>query len=151
MLRAIATKDGYLPSNIDTQTYLFVDDIVRQDYQATRDAGFPSSWGPYSPDYGMDPDVIGNFDADGNSTGGDLFGGIYVDDDQGRSAGDSDAVDRHGDRRTLRTQRDLHERDSARRGLGAGDVGRTDHRMAARASRSTPGSASRAARSARTA
>ena len=39
-----------------------IDDVVGQDHQATLDAGFPSSWGGTSPDYGMDPDVIGTFD-----------------------------------------------------------------------------------------
>ena len=77
-LRAIAFKTDYFPTNVDTQTYLFTRDIVSQDYQATLDAGFPTTWGGTSPDYGIDPDVIGNFDANGNSTGGDLFGGIYA-------------------------------------------------------------------------
>jgi hypothetical protein len=35
-------------------------------------------WGGTTADYGMDPDVIGNFNAAGNPTGGDLFGGIYA-------------------------------------------------------------------------
>ena len=78
-LRAAAFKDEFFPSNVDTQTYIFVKDVVSQDFQATLDAGFPTSWGSRSPDYGIDPDVIGNFDANGNSTGGDLFGGVYAD------------------------------------------------------------------------
>ena len=53
-LRAIATKTGYQSTNIDTQTYLFVDDIVRQD----RPPGYPSSWGGGRADYDMDPDVV---------------------------------------------------------------------------------------------
>ncbi|MBN1853016.1 MAG: lamin tail domain-containing protein [Pirellulales bacterium] len=77
-LRAAAFKDGYISSKTGTHTYIFIDDVVRQDYQATSDAGFPTSWGGYTPDYGIDPDVIGTFDASGNSTGGDLFGGIYA-------------------------------------------------------------------------
>lgn len=77
-LRAVAVQDGFLDSNIGTQTYLFVNDVVSQDYQSTLDAGFPTSWGGASPDYGIDAQVIGNFDSSGNSTGGDLFGGTYA-------------------------------------------------------------------------
>ncbi|MEZ6098066.1 MAG: lamin tail domain-containing protein [Pirellulaceae bacterium] len=77
-LRAIAVRDGYYPTNVDTQTYLFVHDIVSQSRTTTLDAGFPSSWGGFSADYGMDPDVIGNFSAAGQALGGDRFGGVYA-------------------------------------------------------------------------
>ncbi|MFB0553287.1 MAG: chitobiase/beta-hexosaminidase C-terminal domain-containing protein, partial [Phycisphaerae bacterium] len=70
-LRAIAIKPGWKPTNVDAQTYIFLDDVVRQDRRATLAAGFPSSWGGTSPDYGMDPDVIGQ-------NGEDLFNGIYA-------------------------------------------------------------------------
>ena len=30
LLRAAAFRDGFLPTNVDTQTYLFLDDIVLQ-------------------------------------------------------------------------------------------------------------------------
>ncbi len=70
-IRAVAVKPGYLNSRIESHTYIFIDDVVLQDYQATLDAGLPSSWGGTSPDYGMDPDVIGQ-------NGVDLFGGIYT-------------------------------------------------------------------------
>jgi len=70
-LRAAAFKDGYIPTNVDTQTYLFVDDIVLQSYQATLAAGFPPLWGSVAPDYGMDPDVIGY-------TAADKYGGKYA-------------------------------------------------------------------------
>lgn len=78
VLRAGAFKPGYQPSKVMTQTYIFLDDVMRQDYQATLDAGFPSSWGGTSPDYGMDPDVIGTFDENGNPNGDDDFGGVYA-------------------------------------------------------------------------
>lgn len=78
-LRAAAFKLGYFSTNTDTQTYLFTRDIVSQDVQASLDAGFPASWGSRSADYGLDPDVIGNFDADGNPTGGDDYNGVYAD------------------------------------------------------------------------
>ncbi len=70
-LRAIAYKSGLEPSNVDAQTYIFLDEIVVQDRQATLDRGFPSSWGSTSADYGMDPDVIGQ-------NGTDRYGGKYT-------------------------------------------------------------------------
>ncbi len=60
-LRAAAYKPGYIPTNVDTQTYLFLDDVIRQDAN-----GLPDTWGysggnimsPPGPDYEMDPDVV---------------------------------------------------------------------------------------------
>lgn len=49
-LRAAAFADGYLPTNIDTHTYLFVDDVLRQD-----GAGLPPLTGT---DYAMDPEIV---------------------------------------------------------------------------------------------
>ena len=63
-LRAVAIKDDYLPTNVDTQTYIFVDDVVRQDTQTTLAAGFPTSWGGTAPDYGMDPAVVNSVGAE---------------------------------------------------------------------------------------
>ena len=70
-LRVRAIKPGWKPTNMDAQTYIFLDDVIRQDHQATLNAGFPGSWGGTSPDYGMDPDVIGQ-------NREDLFNGIYA-------------------------------------------------------------------------
>ncbi len=53
-LRAVAIKTGFQPTNIDTQTYLFVDDIVRQ----TRPSDYPTTWGGGRADYEMDPDIV---------------------------------------------------------------------------------------------
>lgn len=53
-IRVIALKEGLLPTNIDTRTYLFVSDIVQQ----TRPAGYPTSWGGGNADYDMDPQVV---------------------------------------------------------------------------------------------
>jgi hypothetical protein len=82
VVRAIATKANYVSTNVDTQSYFFVNDIVRQTQQMAVDAGYPSVWqadnGNFTADYGFDPDVIGNFDANGNPLGGDLYGGIYA-------------------------------------------------------------------------
>ncbi len=56
-LRAYATKSGWRPSNVDTQTYLFVDDIIAQTHQQALAAGYPSQWTGYTADYGMDPEI----------------------------------------------------------------------------------------------
>lgn len=79
VVKAAAFRDDFFPSPTETHSYFFVRDVVRQDAQWTLDeAGFPTSWGGVTPDYGLDPDVIGNFDANGNSLGGDSFGGVYA-------------------------------------------------------------------------
>ena len=79
VIKAAAFREDFFPSATETHSYFFVRDVVSQDFQWTvNEAGFPTSWGGVSPDYGLDPDVIGNFDADGNSLGGDDFGGVYA-------------------------------------------------------------------------
>ncbi|MEM7233837.1 MAG: chitobiase/beta-hexosaminidase C-terminal domain-containing protein, partial [Planctomycetota bacterium] len=69
VLRARAFKEGHRPTNVDTHTYFFIEDIVRQTARTTLDAGFPNRWGTTNADYGLDPDVIGP---------NDRFGGIYA-------------------------------------------------------------------------
>jgi hypothetical protein len=69
-LRAAAFKAGLDPTDVDTQTYIFLDDVLTQ----TGD-GFPVDWGslgtfgteignhppgPHLADYAMDPDVVNN-------------------------------------------------------------------------------------------
>lgn len=54
-LRATAYKAGYQPSNVDTHTYIYVENIVAQ-----TGAGFPATWGGATADYAMDPDVVNN-------------------------------------------------------------------------------------------
>jgi hypothetical protein len=56
-LRAVATKPGWLPSDVVTNTYIFLDDVIRQ---PAHPAGFPNSWGSRTADYAMDPDVVDN-------------------------------------------------------------------------------------------
>jgi hypothetical protein len=51
VLRAAAFKDGFEPTNIDTQSYLFLDNVARRDNSPP---GYPSSWGGVSADYEMD-------------------------------------------------------------------------------------------------
>ena len=54
-LRAAAFKPGWLPTNVDTQTYIFLGDVLQQpDWPA----GFPTTWYTRAADYGMDPDVV---------------------------------------------------------------------------------------------
>lgn len=79
-LRAAAFKSGFLPSNVDTQTYLFLDDVL---VQATNPAtgaqvvpaGYPTTWpggsttGTVTGDYQVDPDIA--------SPGGQ-FGHLYA-------------------------------------------------------------------------
>ena len=53
-LRAIAMRDGFQSSNVDTQTYLFLNDVIRQ----TGDH-LEQDWGNGEDgDYEMDPDIV---------------------------------------------------------------------------------------------
>ena len=52
VLRAAAFKEGLKPTNVDTQTYLFVDDVVDQ---PASPPGFPTTW--TGADYGMEQDA----------------------------------------------------------------------------------------------
>lgn len=61
-LRAAAFKEGFLPTNVDTQTYIFVNDVVNQ---GNTPDGYPTQWGlgigPAVPaDYEMDPEITQN-------------------------------------------------------------------------------------------
>ncbi len=75
-LRALAFKTGWRSTNVDTQTYLFLDDVIRQATDPSTGgpwtpAGYPDSWGSVTGDYQMDPDVAGPM-------GEDIFGGLYA-------------------------------------------------------------------------
>lgn len=52
VIKAIAYKSGLIPTNVDAQTYIFLDDVLTQ---PDNPAGYPSG-----TDYGMDPDVVNN-------------------------------------------------------------------------------------------
>ena len=59
VIRAAAFKDGFLPSNVDTETYIFANDVIHQSPNGQTPPGWPASWGAnVAPDYGMDPDVV---------------------------------------------------------------------------------------------
>jgi len=55
-LRAMAYKSGWKPTNVDTQTYIFLDDVVEQ-----TGSDFPNTWGHLGADYEMDQVVVGNY------------------------------------------------------------------------------------------
>ena len=57
-LRAKAFRAGWLPSNIDTQTYIFLDDVIEQ---SNNPPGFPSTWKSATGDYHMDPAVTSRY------------------------------------------------------------------------------------------
>lgn len=59
IVRAAAFKDGFLPSEVATRTYLFLEDVVTQSASGAPPPGWPSQWGNNVVDYGMDPQVVG--------------------------------------------------------------------------------------------
>ena len=54
-MRAAAFKTNFLPTNVDTHTYLYLEDVIRQ---PANPSGAPSQWGNRAADYAMDPDVV---------------------------------------------------------------------------------------------
>jgi hypothetical protein len=58
VIRASAFKTGFQPSSPDTQTYIFLNDVIHQAPDGKAPPGWPSSWGGNSVDYGMDPDIV---------------------------------------------------------------------------------------------
>ena len=62
VLRAAAFAPDLVPTNVDTQTYLFLADVKRQNPTWARARGWPSgSINGQVFDYGMDPDVLNAF------------------------------------------------------------------------------------------
>jgi hypothetical protein len=61
VLRAAAFKDDFLPTNVDTQTYIFVAHVPSQ---GNTPAGYPTQWKyntrPMPADYEMDPEITQN-------------------------------------------------------------------------------------------
>ncbi len=58
-VRAIAYKDGSRSTNVDTNTYIFVNDVVTQTAANTQSTwGLPAMWGSQAPDYGLDQRVL---------------------------------------------------------------------------------------------
>ena len=76
-LRAGAFKTGWAPSNIDTQTYIFPDDVLGQATDPSTGAqvtpsGYPSSWGGITGDYQVDPEIVNHANADNRLTASDM-------------------------------------------------------------------------------
>ena len=61
-VRAIAVKDRYLSTNVDTQTYLFLEDVIRQDPLSVSDGPeYPTIWqAGATADFEMDPEASRN-------------------------------------------------------------------------------------------
>jgi hypothetical protein len=61
-LRAAAFKTGFVPANVDTQTYIFLDDVLRQSPTVAPGPGWPApaTSGPNGQyiNYGMDPEIV---------------------------------------------------------------------------------------------
>ncbi len=68
LLRAVAYKPGLLPADVDTHSYIFIDDVLTQ---STSPKNFPTDWGTYPddqneyppgspvmPDFEMDPNIV---------------------------------------------------------------------------------------------
>jgi hypothetical protein len=75
-LRAVAYRLGWVPTNVDTHTYIFPGHVVTQATDPQTGAqvtpsGFPASWGSAPGDYQVDPDVVGQ-------NGKDKFNGLYA-------------------------------------------------------------------------
>ena len=75
-LRAVAFKSGFKSTNVDTHTYIFLDDIIKQATNPSTGSqvapsGYPNSWGSVTGDYQVDPDVVGQ-------NGRDRFNGLYA-------------------------------------------------------------------------
>jgi CotH kinase protein/Lamin Tail Domain/Chitobiase/beta-hexosaminidase C-terminal domain/PA14 domain len=72
VLRAVATLDGWTSSGVDTQTYLFANDILTQSANSSPPPAWPSDSGTTQVlDYGMDPQIV-------NHTNPDLGGAAAV-------------------------------------------------------------------------
>ncbi|MHC4744018.1 MAG: lamin tail domain-containing protein, partial [Planctomycetota bacterium] len=69
-LRAVALKNGWKPTNIDAQTYIFPNDVLKQATNQSTGAqvvpsGFPTKWDNgkgtvVTGDYQIDPDIVGH-------------------------------------------------------------------------------------------
>ncbi|MHC4890302.1 MAG: lamin tail domain-containing protein, partial [Planctomycetota bacterium] len=60
-LRAVASRPGWMPSNVDTQTYIFVSDVVAQSLDGEAPGAewpAPGSVNGQVIDYGMDRDIV---------------------------------------------------------------------------------------------
>lgn len=71
VLRAIAVRPGWQPTNVDTQTYLSLDSVLAQSPDGSPPPGWPATSGTGQVlDFGMDPQIVqhGNPDIGGTDT-----------------------------------------------------------------------------------
>ena len=57
-IRARAFKDGLEPSNVETATYIFIDDVISQSPNGERPTGWPTPNTSQALDYGMDSTIV---------------------------------------------------------------------------------------------
>jgi hypothetical protein len=58
-LRAAAFRDDWLSTNVDTHTYIFLEDVIRQSPNGETPSGWPmGSVNGQVLEYGMDPDIV---------------------------------------------------------------------------------------------
>ena len=113
-LRAVAYRFGWVPTNVDTHTYIFPGHVVTQATDPQTGAqvtppGLPASWGSVPGDYQVDPDVVGQ-------NGKDKFNGLYAKTIQDDLKIRAHRVPGHGQRRLVRTQGHLHQSIPGRHG-----------------------------------
>ena len=63
IVRAIATKPDYVATDVDTQSYFFPEDVIRQSADGFTPIGWPATGAVNSQKmvYGMDPDIVDGF------------------------------------------------------------------------------------------
>jgi hypothetical protein len=83
-LRAAAVKTGLIPTNIDTHTYIFLEDVFGQATDPMTGAqvvpaGYPAIWpggaisGPVAGDYQVDPEIVNHSNPDNRLTIEDML------------------------------------------------------------------------------
>ena len=121
-LRALAYREDLVPTNVDTHSYFFLQDVIEQTSQTTLEAGFPSSWRGTAADYGLDsqsefPRIAGDRNMPLEQAKGS---------DRRFPAGRSDTLDRDEHRRHVRHAGDLQQSHEYGRAVGASHVVRVD-------------------------
>ena len=69
VLRAMAWKEGYVATDVDTQSYLFPEQVLGQEGPGRESA----AWGHAGPDWEMDPEIVGHPDPEVRPGPGDLL------------------------------------------------------------------------------
>ena len=63
IVRAMASKTDYHPTDVDTQSYFFLNDVIQQSANGATPSGWPNNGAVNGQKmvYGMDPDIVGGF------------------------------------------------------------------------------------------